>query len=179
MKLVSVVSLITLCIAVSVPAQSKVIATTFTIDDSIQKEKTKLEKEEAQLALKERQLNLLEKDRMLTLRKNAIENRFQCQMSGINNDGNPGCEKFRDRPFHPGLFFGRVLVKLTFLGFLFFITINILLTILVTSDMKKIGRFNALWIPLVLIAGIPISIIYALFRIRDAVTFAQEENQKK
>ena len=52
---------------------------------------------------------------------------------------------------------------------LFLLTINILLSILVSLDMKKRARFNGLWIPLLLIAGIPVSIIYALFRIGDAI----------
>jgi hypothetical protein len=56
-----------------------------------------------------------------------------------------------------------------FLGILLWGIINILLTIIVSLDMTKSGRFNGLWIPLLLIAGIPVSIIYALFRIGDKI----------
>jgi len=56
-----------------------------------------------------------------------------------------------------------------FLGILLWGIINILLTIIVSLDMTKNGRFNGLWIPVLLIAGIPGSIIYALFRIGDKI----------
>jgi hypothetical protein len=61
---------------------------------------------------------------------------------------------------------GYAFFKLLLLGF---ILINILLTIIVSLDMARIGRFNGLWIPVVLLAGIPGSIIYALFRIGDRI----------
>jgi hypothetical protein len=54
-----------------------------------------------------------------------------------------------------------------FLAMMLMLTVNILLTILVSLDMKKRGTFNGLWIPLLLIAGIPVSIIYAIFRLGD------------
>jgi|WetSurMetagenome_2_1015567.scaffolds.fasta_scaffold169278_2 hypothetical protein len=56
-----------------------------------------------------------------------------------------------------------------FIGILLWGIINILLTIIVSLDMTKNGRFNGLWIPVLLIAGIPGSIIYALFRIGDKI----------
>jgi hypothetical protein len=56
-----------------------------------------------------------------------------------------------------------------FLGILLWGIINILLTVIVSLDMTKNGRFNGLWIPVLLIAGIPGSIIYALFRIGDKI----------
>jgi hypothetical protein len=56
-----------------------------------------------------------------------------------------------------------------FLGILLWGIINILLTIIVSLDMTKNARFNGLWIPVLLIAGIPGSIIYALFRIGDKI----------
>jgi hypothetical protein len=59
-----------------------------------------------------------------------------------------------------------VCLRLLLLGF---ILINILLTIIVSLDMARGGRFNGLWIPVVLLAGIPASIIYALFRIGDRI----------
>jgi hypothetical protein len=53
--------------------------------------------------------------------------------------------------------------------------LNLLLTILVILDMTKTKRFNGLWIPLVLIAGIPCTVLYALFRIGDNVKPAEEK----
>jgi hypothetical protein len=47
--------------------------------------------------------------------------------------------------------------------------VNILLTIIVSLDMARNNRFNGLWIPVLLIAGIPGSAIYALFRIGDKI----------
>ena len=45
--------------------------------------------------------------------------------------------------------------------------INLLLTILVVKDMSARGAVNGLWVPLLLIAGIPVTALYALFRIGD------------
>lgn len=53
--------------------------------------------------------------------------------------------------------------------------LNLLLTILVILDMTKTKRFNGLWIPLVLIVGIPCTALYALFRIGDNVKPAEEK----
>jgi hypothetical protein len=68
-----------------------------------------------------------------------------------------------------GFLFVKLAVGLAFLGFLAYMTLNILLTVLVVLDMKQRACFNGLWIPLLLIAGIPVSIIYALFRLGDCV----------
>lgn len=57
-------------------------------------------------------------------------------------------------------------LKLLFLGMFI---LNILLTVIVSLDMTRGGRFNGLWIPALLIAGIPVSAIYALFRIGDKI----------
>jgi hypothetical protein len=50
-----------------------------------------------------------------------------------------------------------------------FLLVNVLLTILVGLDMAKRARFNGLWIAIVLVAGLPGSAVYALFRIGDSV----------
>jgi hypothetical protein len=63
----------------------------------------------------------------------------------------------------------KVCCGMMFLCALLCLTVNILLTILVTQDMKRRASFNGLWIPLLLIAGIPTSIIYGLFRIGDLI----------
>jgi len=67
-------------------------------------------------------------------------------------------------PFHRA---PPICCAILFLGILLWSIINILLTIIISLDMTKNGRFNGLWIPVLLIAGIPGSIIYALFRIGD------------
>ncbi len=53
--------------------------------------------------------------------------------------------------------------------FLIIALVNILLTILACMDMAKLGAFNAIWIPILLICGIPGTGLYALFRIGDMV----------
>jgi hypothetical protein len=70
--------------------------------------------------------------------------------------------------FH-GLIRMKVIAGFLFLCGLFFAAINVLLTVLVSIDMKRRGVFNGLWIPLLLIAGIPTSAIYALFRMGDNI----------
>lgn len=60
-----------------------------------------------------------------------------------------------------------IALKVLFLGLLLYGILNILLTIIVSLDMSKVGRFNGLWIPVTLLAGIPGSLIYALFRLGD------------
>jgi hypothetical protein len=47
--------------------------------------------------------------------------------------------------------------------------VNILLTILVSFDMARKQQFNGLWIPVLLLAGIPGTCLYALFRIGDNI----------
>lgn len=77
-------------------------------------------------------------------------------------------------PMFPGHRFAMFLAAkmvfgMLFLGMMLILTVNILLTILVGRDMKKRGTFNGLWIPLLLIAGIPVSIVYAVFRLGDVM----------
>ena len=50
--------------------------------------------------------------------------------------------------------------------------VNILLTILVCVDMSKLGAFNAIWIPIILLFGIPGTGLYAIFRIGDMIKAA-------
>jgi hypothetical protein len=45
--------------------------------------------------------------------------------------------------------------------------INVLLTVLVVRDMAVRNAMNGLWVPLLLVAGIPVTALYALFRIGD------------
>jgi hypothetical protein len=61
----------------------------------------------------------------------------------------------------------KMVFGMLFLGMMLILTVNILLTILVGQDMKKRGTFNGLWIAPLLIAGIPVSIVYAMFRLGD------------
>lgn len=92
--------------------------------------------------------------------------------------GGPGCAEMRDgNQFQCGPHFlnhcrqCRHFRMLGFFKFLFFgmLILNVLLTIIVSLDMSRGGRFNGLWIPVILLAGIPGSIIYALFRIGDKI----------
>lgn len=47
------------------------------------------------------------------------------------------------------------------------IFMNLMLTILVCQDMSRRGKFNGLWIPMLLVAGVPTAVIYGIFRIGD------------
>ena len=73
--------------------------------------------------------------------------------------------------FHPSFCHCRpfYLFRFFFMLWLFIGIVNILLTIIVSLDMARNKRFNGLWIPVLLIAGIPGSAIYALFRIGDKI----------
>ena len=80
---------------------------------------------------------------------------MQCMREGQM----PFQHNFRHPPFcHRGLFLGFLLAM---------VLVNILLTVLVSMDMAALGRFNALWIPVLLLCGIPGTALYALFRIGD------------
>jgi len=61
---------------------------------------------------------------------------------------------------------------------LYILVINILLTVWVCKDMseQKIGR--ALWVPLVLMAGMPAAILYAIARIADTRPKSEEPPAK-
>jgi len=63
--------------------------------------------------------------------------------------------------------------RLFHLALLALLCANILLTVLVGLDMTKRAKFNGLWIPILLIAGIPGSAVYALFRIGDSIADAK------
>ncbi len=54
--------------------------------------------------------------------------------------------------------------------------VNILLTIIVCLDMVKMSAFNAIWIPITLIVGIPGTMLYALFRIGDMANAGERRN---
>jgi hypothetical protein len=60
------------------------------------------------------------------------------------------------------------------IAFLFLVIalVNILLTILVCMDMAKLGTFTPMWIPIILLFGIPGTALYALFRIGDMIKAA-------
>jgi hypothetical protein len=64
--------------------------------------------------------------------------------------------------------------RLIHAAILAFLLINILLTVLVSLDMAKRAKFNGLWIPILLIAGMPGSAVYALFRLGDIVAEAKK-----
>ncbi len=69
----------------------------------------------------------------------------------------------------PPFFFVHLFLLLLLIGGI----VNIFLTIIVSLDMARNGRFNGLWIPVLLLIGIPGSAIYALFRIGDKIQCKQ------
>ena len=66
-------------------------------------------------------------------------------------------------PPPPPFFFAHAILFLLLVGCI----VNLLLTVIVSLDMARNGRFNGLWIPVLLLVGIPGAAIYALFRIGD------------
>jgi hypothetical protein len=81
----------------------------------------------------------------------------------------PNCQMCATPGMRMHGFIGRHVHRLLFLGLLLMGIINVLLTILVSVDMARIGKFNGLWVAITLLAGIPGTGIYALFRIGDAI----------
>ena len=76
----------------------------------------------------------------------------------------PMCRPYRRLMLLPFFFLG--------IMFLAMAVVNILLTVLVCMDMSQLGRFNGLWIPILLLFGIPGTALYALFRIGDTIKAA-------
>jgi hypothetical protein len=87
-------------------------------------------------------------------------------MPGMREGLMPFQHNFRHHMlFHRGLF----------IAFLLAIAlVNILLTVLVCVDMAALGRFNALWVPVLLLFGIAGTALYALFRIGDQIKEASK-----
>jgi hypothetical protein len=79
---------------------------------------------------------------------------------GMRNHDNPPLS--HGIPFLPGLFLP-ILLSVIFI-------VNILLTVIITLDMAKKELFNGIWIPLVLLAGLPGAVVYALFRLGDRIS---------
>jgi len=69
----------------------------------------------------------------------------------------------------PPFFFASALLLLLLVGGI----VNILLTVIVSLDMARNRCFKGLWIPVLLLVGIPGAAIYALFRIGDKIQCKQ------
>jgi hypothetical protein len=77
--------------------------------------------------------------------------------------------------FHPvrhPMLFPSLCAIVCLLAFLF---VNIILTILVSLDMAKRRQFHGLWIPVLLLMGIPGTGLYALFRIGDNIMAKEQK----
>jgi hypothetical protein len=94
----------------------------------------------------------------------------QCPGFGRTYQGMRGPRAMRCCPPLPHFLALPFCCGILFLGILLWGIINILLTVIISIDMTKNGSFNGLWIPILLIAGIPGSIIYALFRLGDKIS---------
>jgi hypothetical protein len=99
----------------------------------------------------------------------AMNGRCPGHMQENECENCPPWRMMRPGPWLFKFFLFKMCFGMMFIGMMGFVTVNILLTILVSMDMKQRGFFNGLWVPLLLIAGIPVSIIYGLFRIGDMV----------
>jgi hypothetical protein len=155
------------CVAM-VSAQPKHTVEPSAFHDSLQTAGKVLDVESAKLNLQERRLALAEKAQELVIRE---EERGKIFRDEIDEMVNPGMHHWGMMSSHGRMMELPVWAK-TFFGMLFcviFLLVNILLTVLVSMDMARNKRFNGLWIPVLLIAGIPGTAIYALFRIGDIV----------
>ena len=146
------------------------------VRDSMQSAEKTLDKESARLDLRERRLALEEKAQELAMREEEKGKEFKDENSGMVN---PRMRHWGMMSSHEGMMRHPMWAR-AFFGMIFctiMLIINILLTILVTVDMARNKRFNGLWIPVLLLAGIPGTAIYALFRIGDIVA-AQEQKPR-
>jgi hypothetical protein len=119
-------------------------------------------------------------NRMMCPQSGMMENHMMWRQKGMCENGMMG---FADKPpccpmmrslqgmqHHP-LLLKLILLKLLLLSVFLcvYLAVNILLTVIVATDMKRRNCVNGLWIPLLLLAGIPVSVIYGLFRIGDII----------
>jgi Flp pilus assembly protein TadB len=137
--------------------------------DSLQAANAALDNEAALLQLQERRLDLQEKKHELAMRQRMLQENWRAEAGPLKGGFAHSWAGLMRYPMDPRPVFMFMLMRLMVFGFLVFIAMNILLTILVSGDMKRRNSFNGLWVALVLIAGIPSAAIYALFRMRDAI----------
>jgi hypothetical protein len=118
-------------------------------------------------------------NRMMCPQRGMMENRMMCPQLGMCQKGmgfadKPPCcpmmGSFQGMKHHPVLM-KFILLKMLLLSVLLcvYLAVNILLTVIVVSDMKRRNCVKGLWIPLLLLAGIPASMIYGIFRIGDII----------
>jgi hypothetical protein len=72
-------------------------------------------------------------------------------------------------------FAGQHIFRMLILVLIFVAIIRILLTIIVSTDMARAGKFNGLWVAVVLLTGIPGTAVYALFRIGNTINFVKQK----
>ena len=167
--------LITAVVVTVVSAQPKHPVEPMAVHDSMLAAGKALDMESAKLNLQERRLGLAEKAQELVIREEERGKIFRDEISEMVN---PGTGPWGTMYSHGRMMRHPMWAK-AFFGMMFCIMliINILLTSLVTMDMARNKRFNGLWIPILLVAGIPGTAIYALFRLGDIVA-AQEAKPK-
>lgn len=112
------------------------------------------------------------KDEMCAMKRGMMPSPREC--SGNFASGGCCCMQGQHQMLPSGFMFRHpVRFHLCILALLMTMAlVNILLTILVCMDMAQLGRFNALWIPILLVFGIPGTALYALFRIGDSIRAA-------
>ncbi|HUI93541.1 MAG TPA: hypothetical protein VLX68_14945 [Chitinivibrionales bacterium] len=169
MKRILCILMIAAVANLALPQAKPVLMPKTAMHDTMQMEEKGLVKDSARLSLHERQLGLEERAGKYALDKERYEHNFREEME---EQGRPwGMGMYHARfPMH-GMYLRHVVMGLIFCAVV--LIINILLTILVSLDMAKLNRFNGLWIPILLVAGIPATALYALFRIGDIVLHGQ------
>jgi hypothetical protein len=133
------------------------------VKNQLQQEMKKLEQQEARIKINEKKLELAQRERIIEAQRQKL-----LKGSSEYERGTHECVN-RRRVYHGQRFvrMATVWFSLIFLGAFSAIIINILLTILVFTDMKNRNSFNGLWIPVILLGGVITIIGYALFRTTD------------
>ncbi|MDD5675290.1 MAG: hypothetical protein PHC61_14060 [Chitinivibrionales bacterium] len=158
-----VLSLSVVLIAMSVSAQNKPMVPKSNSSDTLQQKAACCDKGPGMLNFRDHAMNPPGDARGFAMRRNWMEQNYGERFGEQGREHHPMWGMPMMQHGH-GHFFIRKIVKMMALACFI---MNILLTILVSLDMAKLGRFNGLWIPITLLMGIPGSIIYALFRIGD------------
>jgi hypothetical protein len=150
-------------LVMSVSAQ-KAIVPKGNFQDSMQQRANDVNKEQAQSTMQNHLWCQQGNPHEFDMRKNWMEQNCGSRFGQMGNvhRGVFGMAPWmqQHRHFITHRFFFKIL-------FLVFAIVNLLLTILISLDMARLGRFNGLWIPIILLMGVPGSIIYALFRLGD------------
>ena len=159
--------LMMVAIAGAAAAQAKGVMPKPAPHDTMQMEERALDRDAERLDIHKRQMELEEKAHRYAMEREQLPENFREESREMGFPYRHWGMRPYDFEMRHWMF---IRFCMTVCGLI--LLINILLTILVSIDMAGLGRFNGLWIPVVLVVGIPGTAIYALFRIGDFVRAA-------